>query len=42
MKDKLRVNMFFACEDFDVVRFKDILAKFKLNERFEQWKTEFA
>lgn len=42
MKDKLRVNKFLVGEDFDVVRFKDILAKFNLNERFEQWKTEFA
>ena len=42
MKDKLRVNMFLAGEDFDVVRFKEILAKFNLNERFEQWETKFA
>ena len=37
MKDKLRVNMFLAGEDFDISRFKDILAKFNLKERFEQW-----
>ena len=37
VKDRLRVNMFLSGEDFDVARFKSILAKFNLVERFEQW-----
>ena len=41
-KDRLRVNMFLSVEDFDVARFKGILAKFNLVERFEKWQASFA
>lgn len=41
-KDRLRVNMFLSVEDFDVARFKGILAKFNLIERFEKWQASFG
>ena len=38
IKDKLRVNMFLATEDFDKDTFLILLDKFQLRERFDQWK----
>ena len=38
IKDKLRVNMFLATEDFDKDTFLILLDKFQLREWFDQWK----
>lgn len=38
IKDKLRVQMFLHMTGFDLLVFKDILNRFGLKERFDQWK----
>jgi len=38
VKDKLRVSMFLEAEGFDKDAFFGLLVKFKLKERFDQWK----
>ncbi len=37
IKDKLRVNMFLSSPRFDREKFKALLDKFSLTERFDQW-----
>ena len=40
MKDKLRVQMLMTSDGFSMKKFMELLAKFKLTERFESWKIQ--
>ncbi len=40
LKDKLRVQMLMASDGFSMKKFMELLAKFKLTERFESWKIQ--
>jgi transketolase N-terminal domain/subunit len=40
MKDKLRVQMLMTSDGFSMKKFMELLAKFKLTERFELWKIQ--
>ena len=40
LKDKLRVQMLMTSDGFSMKKFMDLLAKFKLTERFESWKIQ--